>query len=92
MIVSECRGFVDPCQSGRSAEGVAVELSDVGASRVSSRTFTNADGRTDQPLIYHRPVPIGCYELTFSVGGYLPDRKQHIRSAVSLPNSPALFS
>src|SRR5713226_4643458 len=41
--------------SGRPAEGVAVELvelSDLGASRVVTRTITNADGRTDQPLIY----------------------------------------
>ena len=36
--------------SGRSAEGVAaelVELSDLGASRVSTRTFANAD---DEPI------------------------------------------
>ena len=45
--------------SGRPAAGVAVELvelSDLGASRVVTRTITNADGRTDQPLIYDRPV------------------------------------
>jgi 2-oxo-4-hydroxy-4-carboxy-5-ureidoimidazoline decarboxylase len=45
-----------------------VELSELGASRVVTRTTTNADGRTDQPLIGGRPVPIGRYELTFSVG------------------------
>jgi 2-oxo-4-hydroxy-4-carboxy-5-ureidoimidazoline decarboxylase len=58
---------------GRPAAGMAielVELSELGASRVVTRTITNADGRTDQPLIGGRPVPIGRYELTFSVGDY----------------------
>ena len=31
---------------------------------------TNADGRTDQPLIGGRPIPIGRYELRFHVGDY----------------------
>src|ERR1700716_3332599 len=40
--------------SGKPAAGIAVELvelSELGASRVVTRTITNADGRTDQPLI-----------------------------------------
>src|SRR5256714_8029868 len=47
--------------SGKPAAGVAVELvelSELGASRVVTRTLTNADGRTDRPLIGDRPVPI----------------------------------
>src|SRR6266436_5714973 len=59
--------------SGKPAAGIAVELielSDLGASRVVTRAVTNADGRTDQPLIEGRPVPIGRYELTFSVRNY----------------------
>jgi 2-oxo-4-hydroxy-4-carboxy-5-ureidoimidazoline decarboxylase len=35
-----------------------------------TRTATNSDGRTDAPLIGGRPVPIGRYELMFSVGEY----------------------
>src|SRR5712692_4005437 len=64
--------------SGRPAAGVAVELvelSDLGASRVVTRATTNSDGRTDQPLIGGRPVPIGRYELTFSVGDYFAARQ-----------------
>jgi 2-oxo-4-hydroxy-4-carboxy-5-ureidoimidazoline decarboxylase len=34
------------------------------------RTSTNRDGRTDQPLIAGRPLPIGRYELRFGVGTY----------------------
>ena len=63
--------------SGRPAAGIAVELvelSELGASRVVTRAVTNADGRTDQPLIHGRPVPIGRYELTFQVGAYFADR------------------
>jgi 2-oxo-4-hydroxy-4-carboxy-5-ureidoimidazoline decarboxylase len=63
--------------SGKPAEGIAVELverSALGTSRVIARAVTNADGRTDQPLIGGRPVPIGHYELIFSVGSYFKER------------------
>jgi 2-oxo-4-hydroxy-4-carboxy-5-ureidoimidazoline decarboxylase len=64
--------------SGKPAAGIEVELverSRLGASRVVTRTVTNADGRTDQPLIGGRPVPIGRYELNFGVGKYFKERK-----------------
>jgi 2-oxo-4-hydroxy-4-carboxy-5-ureidoimidazoline decarboxylase len=63
--------------SGKPAAGVEVELIErslLGANRVVMRTVTNADGRTDQPLIGGRPVPIGRYELNFSVGEYFRER------------------
>jgi 2-oxo-4-hydroxy-4-carboxy-5-ureidoimidazoline decarboxylase len=59
--------------SGRPAAGIEielVELADLGVSRVVTRAITNADGRTDQPLIFGRPLPIGRYELMFAVGKY----------------------
>jgi 2-oxo-4-hydroxy-4-carboxy-5-ureidoimidazoline decarboxylase len=59
--------------AGRPAAGVAVELfelSDAGESRLVERTVTNPDGRTDEPLIGGRPVPIGRYELRFAVGDH----------------------
>ena len=62
---------------GRPAGGVELELierSALGASRVVTRAVTNADGRTDRPLIGDRPVPIGRYELVFSVGKYFRER------------------
>jgi len=82
-------------QRGRPAEGVAVELvelSDRGASRVVTRTITNADGRTDQPLIYHRPVPIGRYELTFGVGDYFAGRQTATSDPPFLDQIPVRFS
>src|SRR5436853_649770 len=63
--------------SGRPAAGIAVQLtglSELGEARVMTRAITNSDGRTDQPLIGGRPVPIGRYELTFQVGAYFSDR------------------
>ena len=63
--------------SGTPAAGIAVELverSARGASRVVARAVTNSDGRTDQPLIGGRPVPIGRYELNFSTGKYFKER------------------
>jgi 2-oxo-4-hydroxy-4-carboxy-5-ureidoimidazoline decarboxylase len=64
--------------SGRPAAGIEVELverSHLGATRVVTCAVTNADGRTDQPLIGGRPVPIGHYELNFRVGKYFGERK-----------------
>jgi 2-oxo-4-hydroxy-4-carboxy-5-ureidoimidazoline decarboxylase len=63
--------------SGRPAAGIKlelIELSNLGQSRVVARAVTNSDGRTDQPLIGGRPVPIGRYELMFSVGDYFAAR------------------
>jgi 2-oxo-4-hydroxy-4-carboxy-5-ureidoimidazoline decarboxylase len=58
---------------GSPAAGVAVELFEIASadkSRLLARTITNADGRTDRPLIADQPVPIAEYELRFGVGGY----------------------
>jgi 2-oxo-4-hydroxy-4-carboxy-5-ureidoimidazoline decarboxylase len=58
--------------AGHPAQGVAVELCEIGTggARTLVRTVTNADGRTDKPLIGGAPVPIATYELRFSVGDY----------------------
>lgn len=80
---------------GRPAAGIAlelVELSDLGAARVVTRAITNADGRTDQPLIHDRPVPIGRYELTFSVGRYFADREVALSDPPFLDRIPLRFS
>jgi 2-oxo-4-hydroxy-4-carboxy-5-ureidoimidazoline decarboxylase len=58
---------------GGPAQGVAIEFFEVassGAMRLISRTTTNADGRTDKPLIGEQPIPIAQYELRFAVGDY----------------------
>jgi len=63
--------------SGKPAQGVAVELWELsasGESRPVAHGVTNADGRTDAPLIGGRPVPIGTYELRFDVAAYFAAR------------------
>jgi 2-oxo-4-hydroxy-4-carboxy-5-ureidoimidazoline decarboxylase len=80
---------------GRPAAGVnveLVELSDLGASRVVARMATNGDGRTDQPLIGGRPVPIGRYELTFSVADYFAGRQVPLSDPPFLDVVPLRFS
>jgi 2-oxo-4-hydroxy-4-carboxy-5-ureidoimidazoline decarboxylase len=81
--------------SGKPAAGIAVELielSDLGTSRVVTRTLTNADGRTDQPLIGGRPVPIGKYELWFSVGDYFAGRQVTLSDPPFLDRIPIRFA
>jgi hydroxyisourate hydrolase len=58
--------------SGRPAAGVRVVLSrlDPAAASPLASTTTNADGRTDQPLLAGPDLSPGRYELTFSVGEY----------------------
>ena len=63
---------------GKPAAGVSIELielSRLGESRTITRTTTNQDGRTDKPLIYGRPLPMGTYELRFDVSSYFDEQK-----------------
>jgi 2-oxo-4-hydroxy-4-carboxy-5-ureidoimidazoline decarboxylase len=81
--------------SGKPAAGIAielVELSDLGTRRVVTRAVTNADGRTDQPLIGGRPVPIGKYELLFSVGTYFASRQVPLSDPPFLDRIPIRFA
>jgi hydroxyisourate hydrolase len=62
---------------GRPAEGMAVELfryppADGVPERVTSAR-TNADGRTDGPLLASGELRAGSYELVFDVGAYFAD-------------------
>jgi 2-oxo-4-hydroxy-4-carboxy-5-ureidoimidazoline decarboxylase len=57
---------------GQPAAGVAVSLYGIGQSarELLVSTVTNADGRTDAPLIAGTPLRIGWYELHFAIGDY----------------------
>jgi 2-oxo-4-hydroxy-4-carboxy-5-ureidoimidazoline decarboxylase len=81
--------------SGKPAAGIEVELvelSNLGESRVVTRVMTNADGRTDQPLVHGRPVPIGSYELVFGVGNYFSGRQVPMSDPPFLDRIPLRFS
>jgi 2-oxo-4-hydroxy-4-carboxy-5-ureidoimidazoline decarboxylase len=71
--------------SGRPAPGVKIALHEIGASArgLLKETVTNADGRTDAPLIGGEPLRVGTYELTFHVGDYFA--KTHGKLAADPP-------
>ena len=59
--------------NGRPAAGVAIELhrlADDGGWTLVGKTITNADGRTDEPLLVGGALEAKCYMLTFHVGDY----------------------
>ena len=81
--------------AGRPAAGVWLtlrELSDHDEPRLILRTRTNADGRTDAPLISGRPVPMGQYELLFSVADYFREQRVPLAEPPFLDVVPIRFS
>ncbi|HSE92042.1 MAG TPA: hydroxyisourate hydrolase [Methylomirabilota bacterium] len=58
---------------GRPAAGLRVDLAVIegdGRTRLVKTVATNADGRTDGPLLAEGEMQAGCYELVFHVGAY----------------------
>jgi 5-hydroxyisourate hydrolase len=57
---------------GRPAAGVEIELAHYadGRRKVLANVVTNADGRTDAPLIARGELRAGEYELVFAIGDY----------------------
>src|SRR5262245_30861801 len=70
--------------SGRPAAGVKIELYAADPRRLVRTAVTNADGRTNEPLIQSESIETGTYELVFFAGDYL--RAQGMR----LPSPPFL--
>ena len=68
---------------GRPAAGMTVELYRIeGEKRSLVRALqTNADGRTDQPILPEAEFQVGTYELVFHAGDYIDAR-------FSPPDSP----
>lgn len=61
---------------GRPATGVRIDLSALDASdrpRFLRSLTTNADGRTDRPLLTADEMTVGRYEIAFHVGAYFRD-------------------
>jgi 2-oxo-4-hydroxy-4-carboxy-5-ureidoimidazoline decarboxylase len=81
--------------AGRPAKGLWLALRELSARdepRLIIRAQTNADGRTDTPLISGRPVPAGQYELLFSVADYYRDQKVPLAEPPFLDVVPIRFS
>jgi 5-hydroxyisourate hydrolase len=60
---------------GRPAAGMTIEFWAVDPARRIKTVITNADGRTDDPLLAGREMAAGCYELVFHVGDYFGERQ-----------------
>jgi 5-hydroxyisourate hydrolase len=65
--------------SGKPAAGVRYVLRRDGESAVVAEGVTNADGRTDKPLLEGGAFKTGRYELTFHVADYF--RKSGVAAA-----------
>ena len=58
---------------GGPAEAVAIELFEIsadGGRKLLKTTATNADGRTDAPLIAAAEARVATFELVFHIGAY----------------------
>jgi 2-oxo-4-hydroxy-4-carboxy-5-ureidoimidazoline decarboxylase len=80
--------------SGRPAAGVRIVLAERGASAegVLKEAITNADGRTDEPLLAGAPLRIGTYEIAFHVGAYFTATGTATASPPFLDVVPIRFS
>ncbi len=57
--------------NGRPAADVSVRAYSVNGERQCvAKAVTNADGRTDSPLVAAGDLSTGCYELEFDIGEY----------------------
>jgi 5-hydroxyisourate hydrolase len=79
---------------GRPAAGVAVELARLGGDgrrAVLRSLVTNADGRTDAPLLDGDELETGGYELVFAVGDYFAGGRVETASPPFLDRVPVRF-
>jgi len=80
--------------SGKPAARVRIVLTERGASAegVLKEAITNADGRTDEPLLAGAPLRIGTYEIAFHVGAYFAARGTAAASPPFLDVVPIRFA
>jgi 5-hydroxyisourate hydrolase len=73
--------------SGKPAQGVAIELHRIdaaGSRELVAKASTNADGRTDVPLLADGAFKTGAYEITFAMGDFY-------RGTGQIPAGPAFL-
>ena len=59
---------------GQPAAGMKIELREWATGALLKEVITNADGRTDTPLLDAAELRAGEYELLFHVGDYFGDK------------------
>lgn len=78
---------------GKPAAGVAITLYRMGGTdpvRVAE-AVTNADGRTDGPMLAGKALTAGVYELVFAAGDYLRRTGQAAGDVLFLDQIPIRF-
>jgi 5-hydroxyisourate hydrolase len=81
--------------AGKPAPGVVVELHRIAAGgemTALTRVVTNADGRTDAPLLIGDAFKPGHYQLTFHVGAYFRARGTALADPPFLDLVPLRFA
>lgn len=78
---------------GKPAAGVKIMLYHVSGSahRKIAEAVTNADGRTDQPMLTADQMTVGSYELVFYAGEYLRATGQAQGDVLFLDEIPIRF-
>lgn len=79
---------------GRPASGMGIELwrleSD-GSRDLLKEVRTNANGRTDEPLLSGEEFEVGTYELVFAVGHYFLESGVDLSTPLFLDRVPVRF-
>jgi hydroxyisourate hydrolase len=81
--------------SGRPAAGVEIELYELsadGGRALVARTMTNADGRTDAPLLPASQSHVGRFELVFRIGAYFAAKNAKLADPPFLDEVPIRFA
>jgi 5-hydroxyisourate hydrolase len=81
--------------SGRPAGGIRIDLSRLGVDgrlEALKTVVTNAEGRTDEPLLSGDEVRVGRYELMFHVGAYFTARGTPVAEPPFLERIPVRFA
>lgn len=78
---------------GKPAAGVKIMLYRVGGNshKKIAETVTNADGRTDAPMLEGKALTAGSYELVFCAGNYLRSTGQTSAEVLFLDEIPIRF-
>jgi 5-hydroxyisourate hydrolase len=80
---------------GRPAAGLRIDFSKVepdGRARLIKTVTTNADGRTDAPLLGEGEMTVGRYELLFHVGDYFRAAGSVLADPAYLDDVPVRFA
>ena len=80
---------------GKPGAGITIELFQISLSqnaKLIKTLTTNADGRTDQPLLEASEMAKGTYELRFAMGDYFTKQSDTLPDPLFLNIIPIRFS